>query len=61
MQPSANSVRLRWESGLRLRKWGIDGGCQLIKAASVIYDKDWPVEGFTHELRNEVVAELILI
>src|SRR5260370_3359621 len=35
MQPGANRVRLRWESGLRLWKEGVDGGCQLIKAASV--------------------------
>src|SRR6266487_5331527 len=38
MQPGANRVRLWWESGLRLWKDGVDGGCQLIISVSVIYD-----------------------
>src|SRR6266566_7388861 len=34
MQPGANRLGLGWKSGLRLWGWGIDGGCQFIKAAT---------------------------
>src|SRR6266699_5008265 len=39
MQPGANRACIRWECGLRLWKEGIDGGCQFIIAAGIVYDK----------------------